>query len=184
MQIDRCRALGGLATQLSSLSPLASSSLELFWLGFTGIAAAAAATVAAVQIWLTRADGKRRAAFEHIRGVEERLERALHVSAGEAQAAVLAFYRNAGDWTADAGHYLAYLTALDLLLFACEEGAVDKNLATSWLRGRLKRDDTTLQFIIELQTACGDPTCFEYLKRHLGRAWKGSLPITTTGRRT
>jgi len=156
VQIDRRRALGGLATQPSSLSSLAGSSLELFWLGFTGIAAAAAAIVAAVQIWLTRADGKRQAAFEHIRGVEERLERALHVSAGEAQAAVLAFYRNTGDWT----------------------------LATTWLRGRLKRDDTTLQFIIELQTACGDPTCFEYLKGHLGRAWKGSLPITTTGRRT
>jgi len=148
---------------------------DLFWLGFTGIAAAGAAIAAAVQIGFTRADAKRQAAFAHIRDVEERLQRALHITPEDARREVLAFYRKTGPWTVDAGHYLSYLTALDLLLFACEEGAINQRLAKKWLRGHLRRDDTTLQFIMELQTACGDPACFEYLKRHLGTAWRGSL---------
>jgi hypothetical protein len=163
---------------VTQLSPAASSSLEIFWLGFSGIATAGAAITAAVQVWLTRADGKRQAAFEHIRGVEERLRPVLHMSARGARDDVLAFYRRKReDLTPRAADYLTYLTALDLLVFGCETKSVDRKIATTWLRGRLARDDDVLQFIVDLQVACEDPSCLEYLKRHLAQAWHRAITI-------
>ncbi len=135
------------------------------------IAGVAAAFIAAWQIFESRKEAKRQAAFAHIREVEERLQKVWHISPTEARQEILDFYcHKRADLSERAGYYMAYLTALDLLVFACDTGSIDGNIATTWLRGTLQRDDPTLEFIGGLQKACDDPHSFEYLGRHLRHA--------------
>jgi hypothetical protein len=149
--------------------PLKCGELFTDWPGWVGaIAGCAAAGVAAWQIAETRKETKRQAAFTHIREVEERLQKIWPVSPAQARKEILDYHcRNRDDLPKGAADYLAYLTALDLLVFACETGSVDGKIATSWLKGSLRRDDPTLEFIAEFQQACGDQSSFEYLGRHL-----------------
>jgi hypothetical protein len=151
---------------------------ELFWAGFGGVVGGAGAITAVVQIILGKRDAKRQAAFEHIRSVEERLQRVYRISSiAQARGEALRFYkREVKELTNPAADYLAYLTALDLLIFACKIGSVDRSIASTWLRGELRQDDTLSKFIEELQDACGDPSCFEYLGRHLKPAAKKVEP--------
>lgn len=147
------------------------------WPAWVGAGAgSAAAVIAAWQIRASRKEAKRQAAFAHIREVEERLQRIWPVSPAQARQEILDFHcRKRDDLPKGAADYMAYLTALDLLVFACDTGSIDSKVAKTWLRGTLQRDDPTLEFIGEFQKACGDPSSFEYLGRHLLHARRQAL---------
>lgn len=147
-----------------------------FWIALSALGAAGAAIVATIQIKLSRADARRQAAFAHIREVEARLQRVWHFSVREARDDVLRYHRDDVSILSDRGaEYLSFLSSLDLLLFACDAGSIDRAVASKWLRTSLQRDDDLLQFITDFQQACGDPACYEYLWRHLLRERRGAV---------
>ena len=147
--------------------------------GWSALFAGAATSVAAYQVWSGRADARRQAAFTHIREVEARLQRVWHISVKDARRDILSFYQGEAESLSDRGaDYMAYLSALDLLLFASQTKSAEPAVIATWLRGTLRRDDELLQFVSDMQQACGDPSCYEYVWQHLNRVRRAGVSRT------
>lgn len=125
---------------------------ESSWAIISSVAAASAAVFAGAQIWYARRDANARAAFEHLRQIDERVQAAWHSDAGTAQKEILAYYR--GDSTllpSAATAYLGLLNCLDMLALAVKHHVVADNITREHIATLISPELVPLSFLKEMQ---------------------------------
>lgn len=150
---------------------------DSWWTIISSVAAAAAAAFAGAQIWYARRDANARAAFEHIRQVDDRVQAAWHSDPSEAQKNILAYYR--GETTVlppAATAYLGLLNCLDMLALAVKHHVVADNIIDEHIATLISPELIPLSFLKDMQKCCRNPRVYEHLY--------GYLSASLTKRRT
>jgi hypothetical protein len=132
---------------------------------FAGLSAA----FAGWQIWLSRRDTQRRAAFDQIRAVSLRLDAYMAVASKHHPALVMRVYSQEADVVLNDGAraYMALLVELDLAAYGIERKLLDRKTALDYLQTILRREVVSRTFVRDLAKACGDPCTLEHLDRAL-----------------
>lgn len=140
------------------------------WERGSAVGTVGAALAAAAALWLTQRDSKRRATFEHLREINQRMQALDAVDVPEVQTGLLRYFRHHSDDYPKAGRaYLSLLDALELLAFAIEKKAVDRRIATEYAHTLLLGHMAPYIFLHDFQNACGDPYVYRHLLRLVGK---------------
>jgi hypothetical protein len=138
--------------------------------GVSAGAAAISAVFAGVQIQWSRRDANRRLAFEHLREIETRLQRAWAFLVVDMRRDVLDYYRrDRDDLTPGAQAFLALLNSLDLLAYGLQKRLVDPSLVDEWVKTVVSEKVLSQTFLRELQKCCGDEASYEHLYAYFTR---------------
>jgi hypothetical protein len=132
------------------------------------LASAASAAFAGWQILLSRADGRRRMAFEEIRSIEERLASVLQVNGSEVQREVIDYFENDFRTLSEGGReYLKLLNCLERLSIARLDNIVDDRIVDRYVATLFASHIISDATIIALRRATKDARVFEHLSRYM-----------------
>jgi hypothetical protein len=135
-----------------------------FITGITVGAAALSAVFAGIQLQWSRRDANRRLAFEHLREIETRLQKAWAFLTADMRRDILNYYRRErDDLTPGAQAFLALLNSLDLLAYGLRKKLVDSRLVDEWVKTVVSERVLSQTFLRELQKCCGDEASYEDL---------------------
>lgn len=129
--------------------------------------AAFSAVVAAWQIRQSRAEGRSRSTFEHLREIGKLLQAIRHQPPEELRDRVARAYCGDADWNEDCRSYMALLDALELIAVARRVGTVDRKLVDEYLQPSVRRELISLTAINALQRSWNDSSIYSELKELL-----------------
>jgi hypothetical protein len=126
--------------------------------------------VALYQVWWSQKESARRAAFEHLRELDQRLKPLWHHRPAHLHASVLSAYRGEAPLAPEGADFLAFLNAMDLLALGVEERTVEAPMARTYLRSIFNSSLIDPRFFADFQKCCNDEEGEVY--RHLFKLWK------------
>ncbi|MBB4635225.1 hypothetical protein [Longimicrobium terrae] len=150
-----------------------------FWTIVSTLSGSVSAVFAAVALWQSSSRTQLSETFQHLRDVNTALAGLGAADAPVLQAAALAYTRHETDavperWT----EYQALLDTLELLAFAVEQRAVNRRVASSYLRSILGGHLVPAQFLRDYQRAARNPHCYEALLRFVNSKGPPLPPMT------
>lgn len=118
--------------------------------------------VSSLQLYFWRKHNRLQAAFEHLRVVDTRLQETWGVSVDKAQKEILRCYE-LGDspLPPSASAYLSFLNSVDLMAHGVRRGAVDREMASRYLKVQVRRSEF-MPFIVQFRETCGSESADMY----------------------
>lgn len=150
-----------------------------FWAIVSTLSGSVSAVFAAVALWQSSSRTQLSETFQHLRDVNTALAGLGAVDASAVQQAGLAYTSRETDavpdkWT----EYQALLDTLELLAFAAEQRAVNRRIASTYLRSILGGHLVPAPFLRDYQHAARNHACYEALLRFVNGMARPLPPMT------
>jgi len=136
------------------------------WTITAALAAAASATFAALQLWLSRREANGRAAMLAIGVILDRLHEIWGIDTETVQAEILRCYSEEKELDDEANRYLSFLDAVDVAALAASQRLANPHILREYLKTVVGPTHmVSLQFVEKLQDCCHDSGVYEHLRK-------------------